>query len=864
MAQAALLQGDAPVAVVPDLQAIATAPEPSAAPVLQIPSYDLEAALSLERELGIGHVLAQILVRRGLTEPEHARLFLDARVSHEPGRFAGIEHALELIHRHIDAGDRITVHGDYDVDGVCASAIMVRGLRSLGANVGWFLPSRLEDGYGLALGTVDRLATRGTALIVTVDCAITAVDEVAAARAAGMDVVVTDHHAPRPDGRLPDCPIVHPSVCAYPFDGLCGTAVAYKLVQALGAATAGEDVELVALATVADLVPLLDENRSLVREGLSALASTGKPGLRALMNVSHADPSALDSGTLGFRLAPRINAAGRLRRADAGLELLLTDDPQRAREIAAELDAVNVERRAVEQRIFWDAETQVAQLGPRSAYVLCSEDWHPGVVGIVASRVAEQHHRPAVLVALDGDLGTGSGRSIPGFDLLGALHACAAQLERYGGHRAAAGLTVSRARVEAFRSEFERYAARVLTPDLLEPTERIDAVISGAELGLELAEELERLEPCGMGNPSPRLLVPGARFTDVRPMGEGRHARFCVSSGGIRARAVAFGCEGRFGDDLLNPRDATFKLERNTWNGAVEPRLVLRHQRPCAPAAIEVLGEPGDYLASVLAELELGLESSGDEVFGPDPAGLHRDRPAPHGLDPAGLHRDRPAPYGSEAVRGRRRTVLDRRGESPLAVLSDAVAGGGRVLALCADVPRRLEGLRARSGGFTLACHEVLERDPLIARGFRQLVVLDPPPDGVSERLCAGEGFTHLAWGEPELRFAQQMHELEYGLRASLVAFYRALRERERAVGEELERLLRGNGPHGRSARLAARLVRVLSELELVSLDRDLPALVIAGRAPTALDRSPSYRAYAQRYEDGKRYLTSANPMPSG
>jgi len=234
--------------------------------VLRIPEYELRAALALERELGIGHILAQILVRRGLSAPDQARRFLEAREAHDARAFAGIDRALELIQRHVGAGSRITVHGDYDVDGVCATAIMVRALRALGADADWFLPSRLEDGYGLSLRTVERLAERGTALIVTVDCAITAVEEVAAAHAAGIDVVVTDHHAPRADGLLPDCPILHPAVCDYPFSGLCGTAVAYKLAQALGASTAAEDVELVALATVADLVPLLDENRRLVRE----------------------------------------------------------------------------------------------------------------------------------------------------------------------------------------------------------------------------------------------------------------------------------------------------------------------------------------------------------------------------------------------------------------------------------------------------------------------------------------------------------------------------------------------------------------------------------------------------------------------
>ena len=418
---------------------------------IELPRYSLPDALRLRRELGIGMVLAQVLVRRGLADADDARSFLAAADRHDPSELTGIDGALNLIRAQIDRGGRITVHGDYDVDGICATAIMVRALRALGADTDWFIPSRLDDGYGLSAATVHRLAQRGTGLIVTVDCAITAVEEVRAARAAGVEVVVCDHHAPRADGRLPDCPIIHPALCGYPCPDLCGAGVAYKLAQALGAPTAEEDLELVALATVADLVPLRGENRRLVREGLRALSMTTRPGLRALMAVAKVDPGAIDAGTVGFRLAPRINAAGRLRRADAGLELLLCSDPVRARAIARELDELNAERRAVEQRILWEAEAQVAELEaqrPRMAYVLAGADWHPGVVGIVASRIVERHHRPALLIALDEADGTatGSGRSIPGFDLLGALHAVAGHLERYGGHRAAAGVTLDRGR----------------------------------------------------------------------------------------------------------------------------------------------------------------------------------------------------------------------------------------------------------------------------------------------------------------------------------------------------------------------------------------------------------------------------------
>jgi single-stranded-DNA-specific exonuclease len=296
--------------------------------------------------------------------------------------------------------------------------------------VDWYLPDRRSDGYGLSPATVGRLAARGTRLLLTADCGITAVEAVAAARGAGLDVVVSDHHALRADGELPDALIVHPRVCGYPCVDLCATAVAAKLVEALqsfAAAVDDPDVALVALATVADVVPLQGENRRLVRAGLRALAATANPGLRALMAVAKVSPLAVDEHALGFRLAPRINAAGRLYRPDVALELLLTDDPGRAQAIAGELDRANAERRHVETRIRFEAEAQLSAQSAAPAYVLAGEGWHPGVVGIVAARIAERHHRPTVMIALDpsGGAATGSARSIPAFDLLGGLHACA-------------------------------------------------------------------------------------------------------------------------------------------------------------------------------------------------------------------------------------------------------------------------------------------------------------------------------------------------------------------------------------------------------------------------------------------------------
>jgi single-stranded-DNA-specific exonuclease len=586
--------------------------------IADCPPADVER---LRRELGLSDVLAQVLVRRGMVDPADARAFLAADEEHPPEAFSAIGEAVAVMLGHVARGTRITIHGDYDVDGICSTAVLVRALRGLGADVDSYLPDRAGDGYGLNVETVRRLAARGTKLLVTVDCAITAVEEVAEARMLGMDVVVSDHHAPRADGGLPLAPIVHPLLCGYPCPELCATAVAYKLaqallmaaargeaaarsegVQALGARaremlarrTLEQDLDLVALATIADVVELLGENRTLVRRGLRALASTAKPGLRALMSVARVDPAKLDERSVAFALAPRLNAAGRLYRADAGLELVLTDDPLRAAQIADELDSANRERREVEMRIRFQAEAQMAELGERAAYVLAHEDWHPGVIGIVASRLVERSGRPVVLIALDGDTGKASGRSVEAFDLLAGLSACSEHLLRYGGHRAAAGLEIERARVADFADALCAHAERVLDPQDLVAVERVDAVVGGDELGMTLAEELRAVAPLGRGNRPVSLMVADATFTDVRPMGEGKHARFTVESHGARARGVAFGCGGRLpSTDDGGELQATFTLEVNEWNGVSEPRLVLREAQVLehARADTETLAE---------------------------------------------------------------------------------------------------------------------------------------------------------------------------------------------------------------------------------------------------------------------------------
>ena len=476
------------------------------------------------------------------------------------------------------------MHGDYDVDGIAATTLAVLLLRELGADVDWHLPSRFDEGYGVRSSTLARLADEGCGLVLTVDCGITAVEEVAEAKARGLEVIVTDHH--RPGASLPDCPIVATRPSDYPFPELCGTGVVYKLGQALFGVDSDvpkRHLDLVALATIADVVPLLDENRSMVIAGLRALARTQKIGLQALMRVAGVDPAAIDAGAVGFRLGPRINAAGRLGHPKAALELLLTDDPDDAHRLANSLEELNKERQAVEGRIVREAIAQVEswpeEHRQRRAYVVAGEDWHEGVIGIVASRLVEKFNRPVVLIAGGEGDWKGSGRSIPSFDLHGGLGACSELLERWGGHRAAAGLSIAPGNIAAFAARFAEHAAGLLLDEDLAPVTHVDAVVPrGRLLTLDLCTELAQLAPFGLGNPAVTLLAAGCELDALSTVGDGKHLRFRVRRDGTDAgSAIAFGIGSRLDSYRREGRwDVAFRLEENRWNGTVSPQLVVR------------------------------------------------------------------------------------------------------------------------------------------------------------------------------------------------------------------------------------------------------------------------------------------------
>jgi single-stranded-DNA-specific exonuclease len=537
-------------------------------------------AKALAEALDVSETVASILVRRGFRDVDGARAFVAGELEpHDPFLLGDMTVAVERIRAAIAERRRICVHGDYDVDGICATALAVLTLRTLGADVDWHLPSRFEEGYGVSGDTISRLADEGCTLLLTVDCGITAVEEVAAAKARGLEVIVTDHH--RPGETLPDCPVVATRPSDYPFPELCGTGVVCKLAQALGV-DVNPYLDLVALATIADVVPLLDENRSLAIAGLRALARTQRPGLQALMRNAHVDPAAVDAAAVGFRLAPRINAAGRLGRPDAALELLLTTDADEARRLADELETLNRDRQAVENRILRAAIAEVESWPEpkqrRRGYVIWGEDWHEGVIGIVASRLVERFNRPVVLIAGTEREWKGSGRSLPAFDLHGALAACSSHLRRFGGHRAAAGLSIEPANLDTFAEAFAAHADAELVEDDLAPVTRIDAIVPGSALTLGLATELERLAPFGLGNPDVTLLVPGCEALQPGVVGEGKHLRFRIRQNGRDAgSAIAFGLGGQL-DRIRRPvrYDLACRLKENRWNGTVAPQLVVR------------------------------------------------------------------------------------------------------------------------------------------------------------------------------------------------------------------------------------------------------------------------------------------------
>ncbi|REK08641.1 MAG: single-stranded-DNA-specific exonuclease RecJ [Planctomycetota bacterium] len=578
----------------------------------RIHPHDSARVVALERSAAVPAVVAQLLLCRGIHDATSARHFLEARLTslRDPEDLPGAAAAADRIMRAIEAGKKIVIYGDYDVDGMSGTAILYRCLQMLGAAVRYYVPHRIEEGYGLNFDALTALASQGAGMIVTVDCGATSAREAAHARGLGLELVVTDHH--HLSEALPEADaIVHPALpgSGYPFTGLCGAGVAFKLAWALCQRASQakkvspsmraflmQAVGLAALGTVADVVPLVDENRVLVRHGLTSLRERPVTGAAALWKLLECEgPAPLSSEDIAFKFAPRLNAAGRLGQATLGVELLTTDSSERADALAAYLHELNASRESLERSIYLAANKQATeQFDPEAdaALVLAERGWHPGVIGIVASRLAEKFHRPVVLIALDAvgsKPGIGSARSAGGLPLHAAFTACSEHLLSHGGHAAAAGLRIDENCVDAFRTQFCEFAAAEMSDSARTAELRIDAEVPFSALTTGAVADLERLAPFGESNPRPLLCASNVTLGEPpRPVGGGqRHLSLRLVQHGVQFKGIAFG-GGEWADELAavpGPIAVAFRPFVNHFRGRRSVELQVCDWQPATAAS---------------------------------------------------------------------------------------------------------------------------------------------------------------------------------------------------------------------------------------------------------------------------------------
>ena len=565
---------------------------PTVGPIWQSQACDEEAAVRLASALAIEPAVARLLCQRGLGDPDLAHRFLHPSLDHlhDPMRLADMGVAVDRIMGAVARKERIAVHGDYDVDGVTSTVILRRALELIGADVTHFIPERLRDGYGLQPSAIDRLHAEGIALVVSVDCGIRGAEAARRARALGVDLIITDHH--EPEAELPAaCAVINPKRhdCQYPDKYLAGVGVALKLVQALCRRAGRESwlpgfVKVAAIGTLADVVPLVGENRVIARIGLDLLSrGPHKSGLRALLDVAGLTGKTIDSYHVSFMLAPRLNAAGRMSTPDLATRLLLAGAETTAEEahsLAARLDGENV-RRQEEEAVIVAAARKIVQtdpdVGARSILVVAGEGWHRGVIGIVASKLVDAFHRPAIVLSIDDGVAQGSCRSIPRFDMLGALERCAHLLVRFGGHRQAAGLTLDAGRLKAFRAAINDVADETLGPQDLMPRLRIDGELTFRGITAGVASGVASLAPFGAGNPRPVFAARGVEIVDGPRALKERHLKMALKQDGRIFRAVAWRAAERQ-DYLTEHRaalDVAFSLEQNQYNGETNTELTL-------------------------------------------------------------------------------------------------------------------------------------------------------------------------------------------------------------------------------------------------------------------------------------------------
>lgn len=568
---------------------------------------------SIASELGIHPIMAKLLYNRGYSDAESAKsfIYMESEMLSDPFKMKDIDKGIERIRLAIENGERITVYGDYDVDGVTAVCTLYMYLKAQNANVDYYIPSRIGEGYGVSSAAIDAIKQNGTTLIITVDTGITAVDEVDYAKKLGIDFVITDHHECR--AALPQaCAVINPHRpdCTYPFKELAGVGVVFKFVCAyeekvngLSRSDAtrkifGEYADLVAIGTIADVMPIREENRIIVRYGLSKIENNKRVGLAALMDVSSGRSdeqrqrtkkrSKITSGYIGYTIAPRINAAGRIKNATMAVELFLSDDREFARQIAEELCQTNRERQAEENKIMQEAHSQIENydIDKNPIIVLNANNWHHGVIGIVSSRITEKYSRPSILVSFEGnasdtpseeDIGKGSGRSIKGINLVDALCYCSEHLVKFGGHELAAGLSVKRSELPKFCELINEYARNNLTDKDLTPTIEADCKISFDDISLSLAKEFQMLEPYGVSNPVPVFVLSDVTVNEISGVSDGKHTKFVLGNGKHNISAMYFSNSpsalGIFVGDRV---DVLFNIDINEWAGRESVQLIVR------------------------------------------------------------------------------------------------------------------------------------------------------------------------------------------------------------------------------------------------------------------------------------------------
>lgn len=545
---------------------------------------DDAAATRLADALRLHPTVARLLCMRGLGDVEQADRFLNPRLEHlhDPFRLRDMDRAVARIEQALGRGERIAIHGDYDVDGITSTVILRRALEMLGGTIVHFIPERLRDGYGLQPAGIERLHAAGVSLIVSVDCGIRGTDAAETARALGVDLIITDHH--EPDGRLPPAlAVINPkrTDCTYPDKYLAGVGVALKLVQAL-CLRAGKDrwlpafVKLAAIGTLADVVPLVGENRVIARLGLASLTrGPHTVGLRALLEASGLAGKTIDSYQVAFMIAPRVNAAGRMSSPDIATRLLLATDEGmsvEAQGLAGQLNEENLRRQQEEAELVAQAKKSIETdpaVGAHNVLVVGGEGWHRGVIGIAASKLVDTYHRPAIVLSIDGDVAHGSCRSIPDFDMLASLEHCADLFVRFGGHRQAAGLTMDAARVPEFRARVNAYADQVLEPDQLRPRLRIDAPLPLRSITHDLVRGLDLLAPFGLANPRPVFHTSPVAIVDGPRSIKERHLKMTFNQEGRRFKAIAWRAAERaaFLDKHRAGVNLAFSLDRNEWQG---------------------------------------------------------------------------------------------------------------------------------------------------------------------------------------------------------------------------------------------------------------------------------------------------------